>query len=162
MKSKLILLLALSFIMFSGCSTEETFTKGEQSNSNAFSKTLDWLDEDVDDGTSNNEISSNFYYVLVQYPKSYSVAQINSSRNYHAPYVGLISYYNCNPSIKSKEVWTVDVTLWQSYCCLDVNIEFGQPKTASFEDDDDVSLDDVSLDEFIDEICNEGNTNTTN
>ena len=157
MKTNLILLLALGFVLFTGCSSEETFIdeveettilnkKGEQTNSNTSSKTLDWFDDDDDGGTSGYEIPSDNYYVLVQYPGDYSAAKIETTRNNHAPNVGLISFYNCNSSHGYREVWEIDIDLWNSYCCL--NISYGQPEVATSGDDDDVSVDD-----FLSQIC---------
>lgn len=157
--TKLLLALTLILSLFNACSSdellsEETSIEAETEEiHNEASKAIAVID--IEDSLGNGTQSST-YSVLIQYPEEYNATQIENSRNYHAPNVGLISSFNCDTSNIHKEIWTVDIALWNSYCCLSVSISYGQPTVAIAEDDDE-----VSLDSYFNQICEEGIPNTT-
>ncbi|WP_452232506.1 hypothetical protein [Lacinutrix sp. MEBiC02595] len=164
MKTRLILVLTLSFVLFIGCSTEETFvneneaeTVFQKAEASSITKTnsdtsttinnrpqgwtppgreMDPVDLGQPDGTM---------LYIIEFTPGLTITKKQDARARYRPYLGIMDITICNTN-PDKEIWTLDTVTYNDdtipappyncYACSQSNTE--PEKDAHIEQDPDI------------------------
>lgn len=129
MKTRLILLLTLSFMLFNGCSTEETFVNENEAET-IFEKTESSLIETNSETstTATNrpegwtppgreappvdfEHPDGTMLYIIEFTQGLTITQKQAARVRYRPYLGLMGHTVCSTN-PDKEIWTLDTATY--------------------------------------------------
>lgn len=163
MKTRLILLLTLSFMLFNGCSTEETFINENepetifektassliQTNSDASTTATNrpegWTPPDREAPPVDSEQLTGTMLYIIEFTPGLTITQKQAARARYRPYLGLMGTTVCrmNPD---KEIWTLDTATYNDdtitpppYDCSTCSVTNTEPgKDIHIENDPDI------------------------
>lgn len=163
MKTRLILLLTLSFMLFNGCSTEETFVNeneaetiiektesalietNSETSTTATNRPIGWTPPGREVPPVDFEHPEGTMLYIIEFTPGLTITQKQAARVRYRPYLGIMDTTVCttNPDI---EIWTLDTATYNDdtitappYDCSSCSVTNTEPgKDAHVENDPDI------------------------